>query len=71
VYRGGLRTNIDIDDELLAEAQEVAGTSTKRATVQYALEELVRRKGRQSVMELYGTVDWEGDLEESRESRAS
>lgn len=55
-----MRTNIEIDDELLAEAQEIAGTTTKRATVQHALEELVRRKGRRSVLELSGSVDWEG-----------
>jgi Arc/MetJ family transcription regulator len=64
-----VRTNIDIDDDLLAEAQRIAGTKTKRATVHYALEELVRRKDRQSVMDLLGTVDWNGDLESSRTSR--
>lgn len=70
VYRWlGMRTNIEIDDELLAEAQRVAGTATKRATVHYALEELVRRKQRRSVLELKGTVEWEGDLDESRSSR--
>jgi Arc/MetJ family transcription regulator len=70
VYRWKtMRTNIEIDDELLAEAQRVAGTATKRATVHYALEELVRRKERRAVLELRGTVDWEGDLEESRNSR--
>jgi Arc/MetJ family transcription regulator len=65
-----MRTNIDIDDELLAEAQRVAGTRTKRATVEYALRELVRRKDRRSVLQLRGTVAWEGDLEESRQGRA-
>lgn len=64
-----MRTNIDIDDELLAEAQRVAGTRTKRATVEYALRELVRRKDRRSVLELRGSVTWEGNLEESRRGR--
>jgi Arc/MetJ family transcription regulator len=66
-----MRTTIDIDDELLAAAQQIAGTRTKRATVEYALEELVRRKGRRSVLELFGGVEWEGDLEASRESRTA
>jgi Arc/MetJ family transcription regulator len=66
-----MRTNIEIDEDLLAEAQEVAGTRTKRATVHYALEELVRRKAREAILELHGTVEWDGDLDESRQSRAS
>lgn len=61
-----MRTNIEIDDALLDQAREVAGTTTKRATVDYALRELVRRKPRQRVLELRGTVDWQGDLSASR-----
>jgi Arc/MetJ family transcription regulator len=64
-----MRTNIDIDDELLAEAQRIAGTKTKRATVEYALRELVRRKDRQAMLRLHGQIDWGGDLGESRQSR--
>ena len=64
-----MRTNIDIDDELLADAQRVAGTSTKKATVEAALSELVRRQRRQQVRELFGTVEWQGDLESERHGR--
>ncbi len=64
-----MRTNIDIDDELLAEAKKIAGTTTKRATVEYALRELLRRKDRQRVRELMGAVAWEGDLDELRGGR--
>lgn len=35
---------IDIDEELLAKAQQVLGTTTKKATVNGALRELVRRE---------------------------
>ena len=66
-----VRTNIDIDDDLLADAQEIAGTTTKRATVEYALRELVRRKGRRRITELIGSVDWQGALDESRQGRWS
>lgn len=66
-----VRTNIDIDDDLLAEAQAVAGTTTKRATVDYALRELVRRRERQAVLDLRGSVNWEGDLDESRRGRTA
>lgn len=67
----GVRTNIDIDDELLAAAQRVVGTDTKRATVHYALEELVRRRSRRQILDLRGKVEWQGDLDESRASSRS
>lgn len=66
-----MRTNIVIDEELMAEAKEVAGTTTIRETVDYALRELVRRKQRQKLLGLVGTVEWEGDLDEMRRGRTS
>lgn len=66
-----MRTNIEIDDELLAEAQRVAGTTTKRSTVDYALRELVRRRQRLEVLDLRGDVEWDGDLDESRRGRTA
>ncbi|HEY2087010.1 MAG TPA: type II toxin-antitoxin system VapB family antitoxin, partial [Mycobacterium sp.] len=36
-----MRTNIDIDDDALREAQRLVGTKTKRDTVNLALRELV------------------------------
>lgn len=71
MYDEGMRTNIDIDEQLLQEAKAVAGTTTKKATVEHALRELVRRKDRQRIRELLGTVEWTGDLDESRRGRAS
>jgi Arc/MetJ family transcription regulator len=70
VYARTVRTNIEIDDDLLAEAQRYAGTPTKRATVDFALRELVRRRERQRVLDLRGAVTWEGDLDRTRASRA-
>ena len=64
-----MRTNIDIDDELLAEAQELAGTRTKKATVEFALAELIRRRRAKSLIQLRGTVDFDLDLDESRRGR--
>ncbi len=64
-----MRTNIDIDDDLLAEAAEIAGTTTKKSTVETALRELIRRHKVRRVLELWGNFDWEGDLQEMRRSR--
>lgn len=64
-----MRTNIDIDDDVLREAQRLVGTRTKRETVDFALRELVARHRRLGVLALGGRVHWEGDLAESRRGR--
>ena len=61
-----MRTNIDIDEAVMREAQRLLGTRTKRETVDLALRELVARHRRLGVLDLRGRVHWEGDLAESR-----
>ncbi|MFI6171148.1 type II toxin-antitoxin system VapB family antitoxin [Nocardia sp. NPDC051052] len=41
------RTVLDIDDDLLAQAAEILGTSKKVATVNAALADVVRRRKRE------------------------
>jgi Arc/MetJ family transcription regulator len=65
-----MRTNIDIDDKVLREAQRLIGTRTKRETVDLALRELVARHRQLGILDLRGRVRWEGDLTESRRSRS-
>jgi Arc/MetJ family transcription regulator len=66
-----MRTNIEIDDELLSQAMTAAGLSTKRATVEEGLRLLVRvRKQAKALAELKG-LGWEGDLDEMRQGRRS
>jgi Arc/MetJ family transcription regulator len=64
-----MRTNIDIDDELLAQAMKVFGTTTKKATVEAALQRAVRRHLQRDVLDLRGKVEWVGDLDEMRSGR--
>ena len=45
-----MRTNIVLDDELLRKAAEIAGTKTKKSTVEYALKELIRQKAMQDLL---------------------
>ena len=63
-----MRTNIDIDDALMAEAIEIGGFTTKKAAVETALREWVLdAKRRKALDELWGAVpDWEGDLDAMR-----
>ena len=64
-----MRTNIEIDDELLREAMVATGQTTKRATVEEALRSVVRlRRQRQALEDLRG-IGWEGDLDGMREGR--
>jgi Arc/MetJ family transcription regulator len=64
-----MRTNIEIDDRVMKEAQRLLGTGTKRETVDTALREVVARHRRIGVLDLRGKVHWEGDLSESRSGR--
>ena len=64
-----MRTNIEIDDELLSQAMTATGLSTKRATVEEGLRLLVRmRKQVKALTNLEG-LGWEGDLDKMREGR--
>ena len=64
-----MRTNIEIDDELMSQAMAAAGLSTKRATVEEGLRLLVRiRKQAEALAALKG-LGWEGDLDEMGEGR--
>lgn len=61
-----MRTNIEIDDELMVEAMEAAGLKTKKATVDHALRELVARHGRLAFLELEGKFPDFPTIEELR-----
>lgn len=65
-----MRTNIDIDDALMAEAMEVTGTKTKKAAVEEALRRLVEAHRVRRVIEETAGIGWEGDLRELRELRS-
>ena len=61
-----MRTNIDIDDELMESALRLSGARTKREVVHQALEMLVRLKEQELLRELRGKLAWDDDLERPR-----
>ena len=61
-----MRTSIEIDDSLMAEAMEVGGFKTKRATVEEGLRLLVQTRTQGRIRELRGKLNWEGSLDEMR-----
>lgn len=64
-----MRTNIDIDDDLMARAQQASGLPTKKAAVEEGLRLLVRLKEQEDILKLAGKVRWHGDLSASRKGR--
>lgn len=61
-----MRTNIDIDDDLLSQAMAASGLATKRATVEEALRQLVLSHRRREAIRNSAGIGWEGDLDEMR-----
>ena len=61
-----MRTNIVIDDELMADALKVSGLATKKDVVEQGLRLLIRRSQQQAIRNLRGKIKWEGDLDEMR-----
>jgi Arc/MetJ family transcription regulator len=64
-----VRTNIEIDDQLLSEAMRSSGARTKKAAVEAGLRLLVQTHSQATARQLRGNVQWEGDLNESRLGR--
>lgn len=64
-----MRTNIEIDDTLMHEAQKASGLATKKAAVEEGLRLLIRLKQQEDILRLAGKVSWQGDLSKSREGR--
>lgn len=63
------RTNIVIDDALMAEAMAASGARTKREAVERGLRALVERRRIEALRSLRGTLDWQGDLDSMRRDR--
>lgn len=64
-----MRTNIDIDDELIGKAMVLTGLRTKKAVVDEALKLLVQLRAQEKLRDLRGKIHWEGDLDEMRRDR--
>ena len=64
--RPEMRTNIVIDDELIAEAMQLSGARTKREAVEQSLRLLVQLKRQEQLRTTRGKLKWVGDLEAMR-----
>lgn len=64
-----MRTNIDIDEDLMTQAMRHSSVSTKKGTVEAALRLWVATHRQASIRHLRGKVRWSGDLSKSRKAR--
>ena len=61
-----MRTNIVIDDTLMADVMKLTGLKTKREAVEMGLKALIRLKRQEAIKKFRGKLQWEGDLNDMR-----
>jgi Arc/MetJ family transcription regulator len=66
-----MRSDIDIDDALLAEAQRVSGQATKEQTIEQALRLMIKLRRQEQVDQAFGKYRWRGNLGRSRKERVA
>ncbi|HJU23341.1 MAG TPA: type II toxin-antitoxin system VapB family antitoxin [Casimicrobiaceae bacterium] len=64
-----MRTNIEIDDKLMADTLRATGLRTKREVVELGLRTLLRLRQQAGLKRLRGKADWRGDLDAMRLDR--
>ena len=61
-----MRTNIVIDDNLMKEALRLGGFKTKKEVVEEGLRLIIQLKNQSKIRDLFGKLDWDGNLDEMR-----
>jgi Arc/MetJ family transcription regulator len=64
-----MRTNIDIDEDLVRKARRLTRLKSKRQIVDKALELLVRSESRKGILRYYGSGIWKGAPKTARRNR--
>lgn len=64
-----MRTNIVIDDKLMADTLRATGLKTKREVVEHGLRTLLRLSTQAELRKLRGKVTWTGDLDAMRRDK--
>jgi Arc/MetJ family transcription regulator len=61
-----MRTNIEIDDKLMADVLKATGLRTKKDAVDLGLKTLIRLKQQERIKDFRGRLEWTGDLDDMR-----
>ncbi|MGA2508376.1 MAG: type II toxin-antitoxin system VapB family antitoxin [Chitinispirillaceae bacterium] len=65
------RTNIVLDEKLVEKGKKATGLKTSKAVVDFALKQLIRHSNQRRILDLFGSIDWEGDLSQMRTMRGN
>lgn len=61
-----MRTNIEIDDDLMREVLRVTGLKTKKSAVELGLKTVLRLGKQKRFRQFRGQLQWSGDLDDMR-----
>jgi Arc/MetJ family transcription regulator len=64
-----MRTNIVIDDKLMADTLKATGLQTKCEVVELGLKTLLRLRQQSEIRKLRGKITWDGDLDAMRREK--
>lgn len=64
-----MATNLQIDNELIQDAMKLGRHRTKRAVVEEALREYVQRRKQLTIMELFGTIEYDQDYDYKKQRK--
>ena len=65
------RTNVEIDINLVQEVMEKYKLKSMKEAINFSLERTIESKKRARLLEMKGKVNWEGNLDEMRNSVAA
>lgn len=65
-----MRTQVDLDEQLLAQIVQMGAFPSKKAAIQAALVEFVKTLKRRQLLALRGQIQWQGDLDQLRANRS-
>ena len=64
---GFVSTTIEIDEQLMKDVMNATGLKSEREVVELGLRTLLQKKRvRRELLEAYGNIPWEGDLDAMR-----
>jgi Arc/MetJ family transcription regulator len=61
-----MRTNVVINDQLMASALKVSGLKTKKDAIEEGLKLLVQLRSQKSIKRYRGKLKWTGNLDQMR-----
>ncbi len=64
-----MRSNLDFDQKLLAEAQKIGGFKYKKDTINAALAEYVNRHKQLKIIDLFGKIDYDEEYDYKKERK--